>query len=284
MPTGGGNSLGILEILAGKQPLFRSTGRMQSIADIEQEFPAFINSRDESSLIGRSSGEVLLERAAVAKFRPKAGDFAGGLHGTYDSLAAARDYQLAKRGSGDLQSVRQLVISCLAKGEIPGSPFQLGECTGILLAPRTVGDNGIEVESSDTARIYLQVNNSGVWIPFSFNLAAQGNQKGDANFIAGPIATLRVQVVNPTQDTQFQPNIYLLLMRGFTVVGSFGAAVGYGPPQGVNTETGFTEVGGSGSGSGTGGSGGGTGGGTGGGGGGGGHQGGGGGGGRQNLK
>lgn len=276
------NNVGILEILAGKQPLFRSTGRAQSISDIEQEFPAFINSRSQSELVGRSSGEVVLERAAVAPFRPKVGDFAGGLHGTYDSLAASRDYELAKRGSGDLQSVRQLVVSCLTRGEVPGSPFQLGECTGILLAPRTVGDNGIEVESSDTARIYLQVNNSGVWLPFSFNLAAQGNQKGDANFIAGPIATLRIQVVNVTQDTQFQPNIYLLLMRGFTVVGSFGAAVGYGPPQGISTETGFTQIG-SGSGSGTGGSGGGTGGGTGGGGGGGGH-GGGGGGGRPNLR
>src|SRR5258705_10388746 len=103
--------------------------------------------------------------------------------GSFDTLAAARDQALAQRGSGDLQSIRQIVIPCLSAGEVRGSPFSFGETTGLLLAPRTPSElQGTEVESSDTARIYVMVNNSNVWIPMSFNLAAQGSQKGDAQY------------------------------------------------------------------------------------------------------
>lgn len=230
--------MSILEILRGEQPLFKSTSRANMVSEIEKEFPAFIN--HNAGIVPeptRTPGENFLARAARAPFVHHPSDVRPDLHGTYDSLASNRDWELAKRGPGDLQSVRQLVVPVITAGEISGSPFNLGECTGILLAPRTVGDNGQEVESSDTARIYLQVNNSGVWIPFSFNLLAQGGQKGDATFIAGPIATLRIQVVVVTQDATFQPNMYLLLMRGFTIVGTFGAAVGYGPPQGGSVQT-----------------------------------------------
>lgn len=158
--------MGLLEILRGEQPLFKSDGRAASVAEIEREFPAFINHANVlPPTTVRTPSENYLARAARAPFVHHASDVRPDLHGTYDSLASNRDYLLAKRGSGDLQSVRQLVVPVVTAGEVKGSPFDLGECTGILLAPRTVGDNGQEVESSDTARIYLQVNNSGVWIP-----------------------------------------------------------------------------------------------------------------------
>lgn len=208
--------MGVWEIITGKQPL------MKSMPAGKFGMPGTSTTEDEiSSLLNR-------------KFIPVSRVQTNPLKGTYDSLAAANDYALAKRGSGDLQSIRQLVIPVAVAGEVIGSPFQLGECTGILLAPRICGDNGIESESSESARIYLQINNSGVWVPFSFNLFVVGSQKGDAQFVAGPIATLRVQVVNITQDPVNQPNVYLWLMRGITVVGQFGAAVGYGPPLSSN--------------------------------------------------
>lgn len=216
--------MGVWEVITGQQPLMKPV-------------PA-----GRSTLPGVSTPESEIEALINKPFvhKPKVNpDF---LHGTLDTLAASKDYELAKRGSGDLQSIRALVIPVTTTGEITGSPFQLGECTGILLAPRVCGDNGLESESSDTARIYVQINNCGVWIPLSFNLAAQGSQKGDAQFIAGPIATLRIQVVNVTQDPANQPNVYLLLMRGVTIVGQFGAAVGYGPPIAVSSAGSATPV------------------------------------------
>lgn len=216
--------MGVWEVLTGQQPLMKPV-------------PA-----GKHTLPGVSTTESEIERLINAPFVRKPMVNPEFLHGTLDTLAASKDYELAKRGSGDLQSIRALVIPVTAVGEVTGSPFQLGECTGLLLAPRVCGDNGVEAESSDSARIYVQINNCGVWIPLSFNLAAQGSQKGDAQFIAGPIATLRIQVVNITQDPAFQPNVYLLLMRGVTIVGQFGAAVGYGPPIAVSSAGSATPV------------------------------------------
>src|SRR6266404_4614587 len=209
--------MGVWEFITGQQPLMRPV-------------PA-----GKRTLLGTSTSEAEIIRAINRPFVPVHRVQTDPLHGTYDSLAANQDYQLARRGSGDLQSIRSIVVPVSVAGEIAGSPFSVGECTGILLAPRIAGDNGLESESSDTARIYVQINNCGVWIPMSFNLVAQGSQKGDAQFIAGPIATLRIQVVAITQDPTFQPNVYLLLMRGVTIVGQFGAAVGYGPPMAVSS-------------------------------------------------
>src|SRR5437016_2183586 len=220
--------MSFFDILSGKKPLVKGSKVAKILTGIGASdvlsggLPFLRHPRSDLMLTVEQEFSALFNLPAVIREGPTA----PALKGTFDTLAAARDSELAFRG-GDLQNIKQLVIPVLTAGEVSGSPFSIGECTGLLLAARTTGDSGMEYESSDTARIYVEINRSSVWIPMSFNIAAQGSQKGDAQFIAGPISWLRIRVVNITQDIT-QPIMILWLMRGVAITGQFGGAVSYG--------------------------------------------------------
>ena len=83
--------MSLLDVLSGKVPLMK---------------PA-----PNSASSSKSIGEML-----VGKFDTTLTPAVDPLVGSYDMQAASRDYQLAKRGSGDLQSMRPIIIDATVTG------------------------------------------------------------------------------------------------------------------------------------------------------------------------
>lgn len=230
----------------------------------------WLNVPRRSHLLAVAVLEDDLRRALVGSYKPGPFIPSDPPDPTFKSLADLEDRKQQQRAGQDLRQFQQLFIPVSVAGDVFGYPIEV-DANGLMLIPRTISDAGVEIESSESARIYVKINNEGnPWIPLSFNLSAAGT-KQDANSISARINRLWVKVVNPTQDAQTQPFIILALLKAASIVGGFGGGSSYGGAVNATTVASSSSgsgssgsgapPGGGGGGGGTGGGGGGTGGG-----------------------
>jgi hypothetical protein len=94
---------------------------------------------------------------------------------------------------------------------------------------RAYDQNDAVTESSDSARISIEVNRSGVYLPFSYEVLGQGVQKSDMVVFTGKASHLRIRCVIPTQNNK-QPYMLVLLTKDIGLAGPWGGIQLYQRP------------------------------------------------------
>jgi len=96
---------------------------------------------------------------------------------------------------------------------------------GISLIARTIDRAGNMIESSDTARIFIQINSeSSIPLGFSFSASPSGAQKSDLLSVTARVQRVYVFVETPTADPVNQPFLIIAMTKGVAISGLFGTA------------------------------------------------------------
>jgi len=150
--------------------------------------------------------------------------------GSYGLDAHTGDrYKAEQEAGGEILAVKVPVTNL---GLLPAfNPF-FCDADGMQLIARTVDENGIVTESSDTARIFIKINTpGGAWLPLGYEQVAQGGFKGNATVFMGTLKRFWVRVSVLTADPDNQPFLILFLLRHVSIVAPSGSSVLYGGLQ-----------------------------------------------------
>jgi hypothetical protein len=164
--------------------------------------------------------------------------YSSGPSGSYDFSKDEEDRKRIQQGG--LNNILLQYIPVSIQGLVPTfNPFYCDH-NGLQILPRTMDDNGNIIESSDTARIFIRVNNPHApWLPVGFNISSQGIMKSDNLVYQGYIEKLWIWVDTPSQDIINQPFLVIALLRSVALFGPGGGSNLYASPsqQQQNTQT-----------------------------------------------
>jgi len=126
----------------------------------------------------------------------------------------------------------QIVIPCTALGPVANFFPAVLDCNGFALIPRKFDEStGTELQSSDSARIYVRFNSvSNPWIPFSLSTEANPLQ-ADFTGIARPIRRVWIRVTNLAADSAF-PFLIVSFLKNVSLTQGGGAPQIYSVPSG----------------------------------------------------
>lgn len=162
--------------------------------------------------------------------------YTSGPSGSFDFEKDRQDKKRVQQGGLDTALIRRIPVS--ATGPVTGySPFYCDH-NGLQLISRTMDDNGTVEESSDTARVFIRVNNpSAPWLPLGFGFSPQSLSKSDNMVYQGYIDKFWLYVSIATQDPTNQPNLIIALLRSVAIYGPGGGSNLYAPPSTGSEQT-----------------------------------------------